>query len=183
MKISDDIEGHEEAIIDLFTTTFTASEGAQEGKLVGTLARNLLADTAPDDIQVFTAWRGERLIGAALFSRLTYPRDARTVFLLSPMAVATDSQGTGVGQALLHHALAVLRDQGVDIAVTYGDPAFYGKLGFRPMSEATARAPLPMSQPEGWIGQALTGGKGGDVSPPLQGPCRCVAALDDPALW
>ena len=179
MEFSNIVEGSEQEIVDLFTATFTASEGAEEGALIGGLVRELLGNTAPGDIRVFTAREEDRPAGAAVFTRLRYDGDTRTVFLLSPMAVATDRQGEGVGQALLRHALAALREEGVDVAMTYGDPAFYGRVGFKPVSEDTAPPPQPLSQPEGWIGQSLTGPE----LTPLGGRCTCVAALNDPAFW
>lgn len=179
MDFSTDGGEREADLVDLVTATFSASEGAGEGALVGGLARALLSETAPDDLRVFTASDGGVLVGAAIFTRLRYPEDPRTVFLLSPMAVATDRQGQGVGQALLRHALAELRADGVDVAITYGDPAFYGKVGFLPLTEDVAAAPLPLHQPEGWIGQSLTGAP----LKPLAGPCSCVEALNDPRLW
>ena len=179
MEFLNGTEGRQQAIIDLFAATFTASEGREEGALIGELVRNLLETTPDDDIHVFTASENGALAGAAIFTRLTYPQDARTVFILSPMAVATVRQGEGIGQALIGHALSALRERGVDVAMTYGDPAFYGKVGFEPVSEDRARAPLPLSQPIGWIGQSLSGGP----LTPLKGPGTCVAALNDPALW
>jgi predicted N-acetyltransferase YhbS len=179
MIFSDAISGREQEITDLFTATFTASEGVEEGALISGLVRDQMEGTAPDDIRVFTAWETGTLIGCAVFTRLTYAGDPRRVFLLSPMAVATDRQGEGIGHALLRHALAALREEGVDVAMTYGDPAFYGRVGFVPLSEATAPAPLALSHPEGWIGQSLTGAK----LTPLPGPSTCVAALNDPRLW
>lgn len=179
MNFSNVFRGRERDITELFSATFGASEGVQEGVLIGSLADELLSVTPPGDIRVFTAWEGGALIGAAVFTRLAYAGDPRIVFLLSPMAVATARQGEGVGQALIRHALAELRAEGVDVAVTYGDPAFYGRVGFMPLSEATAPAPLPLSQPEGWIGQSLTAEK----LTAFSGPATCVAALDDPRFW
>jgi predicted N-acetyltransferase YhbS len=179
MEYASAANGQERPIIDLFATTFTASEGAEEGALIGGLAASLLETTPQRDIRVFTALDHKTVVGAAIFTRLTYAEDSRTVFILSPMAVATDRQGQGVGQALLTHALAALREAGVDIAITYGDPAFYGKVGFAPLDQAVAPAPLPLSQPHGWIGQSLTGAP----LTPLRGACSCVEALDDPAVW
>ncbi|MFW8594612.1 GNAT family N-acetyltransferase [Cribrihabitans neustonicus] len=171
--------GREEDIIGLFTAAFTASEGAEEGALIGRLVRGFLSSTAPEDIHIFLAEDGTELIGSAIFTRLTFAEDSRTAFILSPMAVAPARQGTGVGQGLLRHALEALRGAGVEIAITYGDPAFYSKVGFKPMDPAEVPAPHPLSQPVGWIGQCLSGG----AMPPLAGPCICVPALDDPALW
>jgi putative acetyltransferase len=179
MDFSNTVGGREQPIIDLFAATFTASEGAEEGALIGGFVARLLDSTPKQDIHVYTASDEGTLIAAAIFTRLTYAEDPRTVFILSPMAVATDRQGQGVGQALLTHALAALRAEGVDIAITYGDPAFYGKVGFASLDQAVAPAPLPLSQPQGWIGQSLTGA----ALTPLRGACSCVEALNDPALW
>jgi predicted N-acetyltransferase YhbS len=72
-----------------------------------------------------------------------------------------------------------LAKDGAQIAVTYGDPAFYGRTGFANVTTDTLPAPHPLSQPMGWIAQSLTG-KG---LPKIQGPLSCVAPLDDPAFW
>lgn len=117
--------------------------------------------------------------GGIVFSRLTYEQDERTVFVLAPVAVATDEQGKGIGQRLLTHGLAALRNAGVDIVMTYGDPNYYAKVGFVPISEADAQAPFRLKQPEGWQGQSLTN----RALAPLKGPSRCVEALNDPVFW
>lgn len=179
MEFSNTWDGISDRIVDLFTATFSASEGAEEGALIGELVRNLLGGTPQEDIYVFAAIEHGEVIGCAIFSRLNYSDDPRSVFILSPMAVATDRHGKGIGQALLKHALAELRDFDVDVAITYGDPAFYGKVGFMRIDEETAAAPLPMSFPEGWIGQSLTD----EPLKALKGKCTCVAALNDPAIW
>ena len=179
MKISEETGNRQAAIVDLFAETFAASEGADEGALIGGVARDLLRDTPAPDIRVFLATDADRLIGAAIFTRLSYPEDPKVVFLLSPMAVAPNRQGQGVGQALLTEALARLGAGGVNAAVTYGDPAFYGRVGFKPLSEDQARAPLPLSYPHGWIGQSLTGGE----MPALKGPSKCVPPLDRADIW
>ncbi len=179
MEFSNKSEGVEEQIVDLFTVTFTASEGAGEGALIGNLVRQLFSNTPKQDIYVFTAHDQGETIGAAVFSRLIYEDDPRSVFILSPMAVATDQHGQGIGKALLNHALNVLRDDGVSAAITYGDPSFYGKVGFLALDETTVAPPLPLSYPMGWIGQSLTD----EPLHALQGKCTCVAALNDPAIW
>ncbi|MBK1621459.1 GNAT family N-acetyltransferase [Lamprobacter modestohalophilus] len=179
MPFSTDPQGCEEAIIELFRATFTASEGAEEGDLIGDLVHNLLASTAQQDRFVFIAEEDDAIIGGILFSRLTYEQDQRTVFVLAPVAVATDQQGKGIGQRLLNHGLAVLRKAGVDIAMTYGDPGYYAKVGFKPISEADAPAPFKLQQPEGWLAQSLTD----RAVTPLKGPSRCVEALNHPVYW
>jgi len=179
MDVSTEYQARTEAIAGLFAATFSASEGAEEGAVIGALARRLMAETPASDLRVFTAWDGGALVGAILFTRLAYAGDPRTVFLLSPVAVATAQQGRGIGQRLIAHGLDALRQEGADIAVTYGDPAFYGRVGFAPVAETVLPAPQPLGQPQGWLAQSLTGAP----LAPLPGPARCVAAFDDPALW
>ncbi|NEX15815.1 MAG: GNAT family N-acetyltransferase [Halochromatium sp.] len=179
MQFSTNTQDREKAIIELFRATFTASEGAEEGALIGDLVKNLLASTAEQDRFVFIAEEKGAIIGGILFSRLTYEQDERTVFVLAPVAVATDQQGKGIGQRLLHQGLAALRSAGVDIAMTYGDPGYYAKVGFKPISEADAPAPFKLQQPEGWLAQSLTD----RAMTPLKGPSRCVEALNDPVFW
>ncbi len=179
MEFSTGPNGREDEIIRLFETTFTASEGTREGALIGHLVRRLLCGTAPQDTFVFTAEEGGQIVGGIVFSRLRYALDDRTVFILSPVAVAPARQGTGVGQKLLAHGLDSLRMAGVDIVMTYGDPNFYAKVGFVPVSVSDAPAPHRLNHPEGWLWQSLTG----HPPPPLKGPSRCVEALDDPVFW
>ncbi|MBN2759068.1 MAG: N-acetyltransferase [Rhodobacteraceae bacterium] len=168
-----------QAIVDLFRATFTASEGADEGAVIGEFVTALLSTTPPEDISVFSAIAGGTVQACAIFTRLRFAEDTRTAFILSPMAVATAQQGKGLGQKLLRDAFEQLRDAGVDIALTYGDVNFYGRVGFRQINESMAQAPLPLSHPEGWLARSLTEAE----LTPLKGASTCVSASDDPALW
>lgn len=166
-------------IAALVRAAFADAEGAAEGAVVGDLARDLLETTPPGDIRVFLAETEARVAGVAIFTRLACADPDRRVMLLSPMAVATDLQGRGVGQGLLRHALDALREAGVEAAVTYGDPAFYARLGFAPVAPEVVPPPQPLTQPEGWLARPL----GAAVLAPLPGPCRAVPALDAPVFW
>lgn len=179
MEFSKAFKGREQDIIELFTATFTASEGAEEGALIGDLVRHQMASTAEPDLYVFIAEADGMIVGGAVFSRLAYDQDDRTVFVLAPVAVSTELQGKGIGQKLLMHALQTLRDAGVDIVLTYGDPNYYSRIGFAPITEAFAPAPFKLQHPEGWLGQSLTD----DGITPLEGKSRCVEALNDPVFW
>lgn len=179
MELSSGFRGREQQIIQLFTDTFADSEGPGEGELIGALVRNMFSGTAPDDIWVYTASNGAQPVGAAVFTRVRYASDPRTVFILSPMAVAPAHQRQGIGQALITHALQDLCDQGCDMALTYGDPDYYGRVGFIPVSEDVAPAPMPLSFPHGWLAHPLAGKE----LTPLSGPAACVEALNDPHYW
>jgi len=101
------------------------------------------------------------------------------VFILSPVAVKTDQQGKGIGQKLLKHGLDEIRNNGVQVAMTYGDPNYYSKVGFQQISEDFAQAPFKLTYPEGWLAQSLTG----QSLEPILGASSCVAALNDPSIW
>lgn len=165
-------------VVGLFTDVFSASEGEKEGKSIGNLVSNLIATTQPEDLIGCVVVDKGRIVGCIFFSRFTVPGD-QVAFILSPVAVATEMHGTGIGQRLIAYGLEYLRQQDVSLVFTYGDPAFYSKIGFQQISEKVVEAPFPLSQPVGWQAQSLDGG-------PMQamnGSTQCVEALSDPAYW
>jgi predicted N-acetyltransferase YhbS len=170
--------GDPSAIESLFVSVFSKSEDEQEGALVGNLARELVATTDRRDLYGFVAVEAGQLVGAIFFSRLTFEKDIDG-FILAPVAVRTEYQGMGVGRELIIHGLRELKKRGVRVVTTYGDPAFYAKVGFHPLSPNVIEAPFELSQPEGWLGQSLTE----DSIEPIPGRCSCVKALDHPAYW
>ncbi|MCG5517162.1 MULTISPECIES: GNAT family N-acetyltransferase [unclassified Ectothiorhodospira] len=179
MEFSKKFKGREQNIIDLFHAAFAHAEGAEEGALIGNLVRHQMTDTTEPDLHVFLAKMDRAIVGGAIFSRLTYDQDDRCVFILAPVAVASERQGQGIGQKLLARGLEALRNAGVDVVLTYGDPNYYSRVGFKPISESLAPAPFTLKQPEGWLGQSLAGGE----MAPLKGAPHCIPALNDPVFW
>lgn len=179
MDFIDTQTGHETALITLFTDVFAASEGTAEGAMIGGLVTDLLTDTPPGDLRVFAALDDGEIIGAILFSRLRFAGDDRSVFMMAPVAVATARHGQGVGQAVIRHGLAALLAEGVDVAVTYGDPDYYGRIGFLPVTENDLPPPMPLQFPHGWLAQPM----GRATMTPFAGPSSCVPAFDKPELW
>jgi len=169
---------HTGAIEALFKDTFTASEGAEEGGRIERLAHELMSQTPDEDLRVVTTWDRGALIACIMFTRMTYTNSS-DVFLLSPVAVSTAHQRRGVGQAILRFGLNALREEGATAVVTYGDPAYYAKVGFQPVSVYEVPAPHTLQYPHGWQAQSLSTAP----LPVLQGPVRTVAAFDDPSLW
>lgn len=166
-------------IAALFEATFAASENAEEGVLIGELAKELIEPTPGAEIAVFTASDKGKAVGCIIFTRLRFEADKRQVYLLSPVAISSDHQGLGIGTQLIRFGLNMLRDAGIDIAVTYGDPDYYERVGFRPISSDLIPAPRPLEQPHGWLAQSLTDEK----IDAFDGPSRCATALNDPAYW
>lgn len=179
MHFASETEGIAAQIGALFEDSFSASEGAEEGRVLKTLVSGLMTQVAPADLRVFLAIENDVILGVVFFSRMRFEQDPRTVFILSPAAVSPPAQGQGVGQHLVSHALSKLHAEGVDIVLTYGDIAFYSKTGFQHIAAADVPPPQPLSFPEGWLGQVL-----GDAPfAPLKGPSHCVGPLNDPSIW
>lgn len=171
-------QSHADEILNLFTEVFTDSEGQSEGILIGNLANELMTETDKKDLYGFVAIEREKIIGCIFFSRLTFESDI-CAFILSPVAVHTDHQGKGTGQQLINYGIKKLKDEGVELVMTYGNPSFYSKVGFNPVKEETVKAPLRLTYPEGWLGQSLTSSSIEQIT----GQSSCVKALSKPEYW
>ena len=166
-------------IHNLFEATFTDSEGVDEGKRIGTLVTALLEKTPDQDRFIYVAKHKKALVGCAIFSRITFEMSPLETFILSPMAVKTAFHGKGIGQNVLNFAHDDLRARHIDILLTYGDIRFYQKVGYRPIDTQTIPSPLPLTFPEGWLGQSLTS----KPLEPISGRALCVSALAKPEYW
>src|SRR3954452_9572311 len=67
--------------------------------------------------------------------------DSAPVVGLGPISVRPDRQRCGVGHALMHAVLAAAEATGEPLVALLGDPAFYGRFGFVPASEAGIDSP------------------------------------------
>lgn len=178
MKFSLFNESKSREVIDLFKGVFTASEGEAEGQVIADFVANLIGTTAPQDLIGCIAEENEMVVGCIFFSRLIVP-SGQVAFILSPVAVSTDVQSTGIGQKLIKYGLDHLKSLNVNLVFTYGDPSYYSKTGFEQINENIVKAPCPLSQPTGWLAQSLDE----QVIQPMTGPTQCVEALNDPGLW
>ena len=172
-----DKKNHQE-ITKLFTSVFTISEGEKEGRLVGQLASELSSGIENQNIICFGTVEEETIIAAIFFTRLRFEK-AIQVYMLAPVAVSTQYQRKGIGQALINYGLTEIKNRSVEVVVTYGDPSFYSKLGFQPLSENIIQAPLKLSMPEGWLGQSLIE----DPIPIIKEQPECVKEFNNPVYW
>ena len=178
MKFSLFSESKSQEVIDLFKSVFSASEGDAEGQVIANFVGNLIATTKSQDLIGCIAEENEIIAGCIFFSRFVVP-SGQNAFILSPVAVSTDFQSTGIGQKLIQYGLDHLRSLNVSLAFTYGDPSFYSKTGFEKIDENIVKAPCSLSQPIGWLAQSLNG----QEIQAMIGPTQCVEALNDPSLW
>ena len=166
------------ALTKLFTAVFNASAGSKEGKAIGNLVSALSADMDNRTIIGFGSHAKKSMVGSIFLTRLQFNQAVR-IYLLGPVAVHTKYQGKGIGQALINFGLETLKNRSVDAVVTYGDPSFYSKVGFQPLSESIIQAPLALSMPHGWLGQSLTQAP----IPTIAQHPSCVKAFDHPIYW
>lgn len=167
-----------EEVARLFTSVFSSSEGVQEGRLIGSLASALAARSDNQEIICVGSFEDSSIIGAIFFTRLRFEEPV-AAYMLSPVAVSVAHQGKGIGQAMIRFGLQELARRSAALVVTYGNPAFYSKVGFQAISEDVIRAPLPLSMPQGWLGQSLSG----EALPVLKSRPACVQEFENPEFW
>jgi len=100
------------------------------------------------------------------------------VYLLAPVAVDNNFQKQGIGQKIIKFALKYLKKQKVDLLMTYGDPRYYRKLGFKKTNIAIIPAPYKLSQPIGWLVNKISLKKLKIKSKP-----KCVLPFRNKKLW
>ena len=84
-----------------------------------------------------------RLVGHVRITRGWLDAEPRLVevLVLSPLSVAPEAQRRGIGRALVARAVAEAERAGAPAIFLEGDPAYYGKLGWRPAAELGVTAP------------------------------------------
>ncbi len=112
----------------------------------GRLVDELRAEPSYRADRALVAVDGDRVVGFVLVtdSPLT-AEDGSTgrIATLSPVAVAPDRQGEGIGSALVDAVVARCAADGEPAVALEGDPAFYGRLGFEPAAPHGLVLPLP----------------------------------------
>jgi putative acetyltransferase len=84
------------------------------------------------------------IVGHLAFSPLPVVTATGTVaaVALAPLAVHPARQRRGIGTLLVRDGLARLRKAGSPLVVVLGDPAYYGRFGFRADAAAGLRCPF-----------------------------------------
>ena len=165
-------------IKEMFTQSFSNSEGEKEGEIIGQLAYELMTITDPAGLNVFVAMQNDKVVGSIIFTPLIL-ENTKNVFLLSPVAVHSEHQNKGVGQKLIEFGLNALKQGGGKYVFTYGDPKYYGKVGFAFMNEVKVKAPFTLTYPEGWLARSLIS----DDLEIFSAHSSCVQALNNAEYW
>jgi predicted N-acetyltransferase YhbS len=98
-----------------------ASQGFREGM-------------APLSPYCWTANEGDRTIGAIRIWSIELGDSAEPALLLGPLAVAGDWTARGVGAALMTKTLGLAAQDGHDLVLLVGDPDYYHRFGFVPVT-------------------------------------------------
>jgi putative acetyltransferase len=117
-----------------------------------------------DELRASPAWlpalsmvavrAGGEVIGHVLCTRGHVDRSP--VLALGPLSVRPDIQRRGVGSALMHAVLGAADALGEPLVALLGDPAYYGRFGFRPSTDHQIMPPKPQWQPHFQV-RVLTG--------------------------
>ncbi len=88
---------------------------------------------------------GGEVVGHVMISEAILDDEGRTrpVATLSPLAVAPDRQGEGIGSTLVRAVTARARERGEPLVVLEGSPAYYGRFGFEPATGHGIHIDLP----------------------------------------
>jgi len=101
------------------------------------------------------------VVGHIAFSPITNDGDQMAWYLLGPVGVVPAKQRQGIGSQLVLRGLESLRALGAEGCALVGDPAYYGRFGFRQASElvfgdypaeACLWLPMTVSPPRGLVG-------------------------------
>jgi putative acetyltransferase len=85
---------------------------------------------------------GDELVGHVLLSYVDLEPGSHRILQLGPLAVRPPQQRRGVGTALMTEALRLAEERAEPMVMIEGDPAYYGRFGFRRSQELGIEAPL-----------------------------------------
>ena len=75
------------------------------------------------------------VVGHIAFSPVTISDSSQNWYGLGPISVLPDYQKQGIGKALIHEGLSLLKGLGARGCVLVGDPKYYEQFGFRNLPE------------------------------------------------
>ena len=152
----------------------------EENKVIINLVQELHQETTSPSIKSLVAEVDNQVIGYVSFSPIFLKSDSSiSGYILAPLAVSPEHQKQGVGSNLINAGIEMLTKDGIGVLIVYGDPAYYGRFGFREEIGRSFVPPYTLQYPFGWTGMMLN-----DTAVPER-PIQfeCVPALTKPDLW
>ncbi|MBL9036775.1 MAG: N-acetyltransferase [Rhodospirillaceae bacterium] len=140
------------------------------------LVKGLLAGRG--DVLSLVAVHDQALVGHVAFTLCHLAGRREKIALLAPLAIAPAWQKRGIGSVLVRAGLRRLKDTDVAMVLVLGDPAYYGRFGFRPGHGILPPYRLPAEWHTAWQALDLRE-RGAD----LQGELVVPEPWQRPALW
>lgn len=78
-----------------------------------------------------------KIVGQVAVSPVTASDGTSGWYGLGPVSVLPEKQGKGIGSRLIHQAIAELKSLGAKGCVLLGEPAYYGRFGFKTVEGLT----------------------------------------------
>jgi len=165
-----------DSILKVIETAFSD----EENQVIMNLVQELSRETTSPSIKSLVAEVDNQVIGYVSYSPI-YMKSNSSIsgYILAPLAVSPEHQKQGVGSNLINAGIEMLTKDGVGVLLVYGDPAYYGRFGFREEIGHSFVPPYTLQYPFGWTGMMLNG----KVVPEEPIQFECVSALSKPDLW
>jgi putative acetyltransferase len=165
-----------DSILKVIETAFSD----EENKVIMNFVQELSREVTSPSIKSLVAEVDNQVIGYVSYSPIFLKSDSSiSAYILAPLAVFPEQQKQGIGSNLINAGIDMLTKDGVGVLLVYGDPAYYGRFGFKEDVGHSFVPPYPLQYPFGWTGMML---KDTHVpEKPIQ--FECVSALSKPDLW
>ena len=165
-----------DSILKVIETAFSD----EENKVIINLVQELHQETTSPSIKSLVAELDNQVIGYVSYSPI-FLKSAFSIsgYILAPLAVSLEHQKQGVGSNLINAGINMLTKVGVGVLLVYGDPAYYGRFGFKEEIGQSFLPPYTLQYPLGWTGVMLNG----TPIPKQPTQFKCVAALSRTDIW
>ena len=167
-----------EKVSKFYYNVFSQSGGEEEGNVLKSLTYELTDQISDDYIIGLKIVSRNEIIGSVFLTKLDYLENIK-IYLLSPVGVHPSHQNKKIGTKIINFAFEYLRSQNIDYLVTYGDPKYYTKFDFTPITVDTLPAPFALSQPQGWLLKKIDN----KDLPVIKSTPKCVTPFNNQGLW
>ncbi|ADE39516.1 GNAT family N-acetyltransferase [Candidatus Puniceispirillum marinum] len=170
----------QETDLDSILKVIESAFSDEENKVIMNLVQELSREVTSPSIKSLVAKIYNQVIGYVSYSPI-FLKSVSSIcgYILAPLAVSPEHQKQGVGSNLIKSGIDMLTKDGIGVLLVYGDPAYYGRFGFREEIGHSFVPPYTLQYPFGWTGMMLTD------TPVPEHPIQfeCVSPLSKPDLW